>query len=89
MAQQPTVLTETYRGHSIDADASPSGQLWTWGYLIDGKIQGGPPASSAKLPDAAAALNRALISARARVDEMAGPEPEKPAKAPKPVQRRP
>jgi hypothetical protein len=61
--------TETYLGHTIDADAEEDRPgRWGWSYLIDGRISS--VSKIRLLPDAEAALRQALAAARARVDEM-------------------
>lgn len=60
--------SETYRRHKLDVSAYElRAGVWTWGYLIDGTVEG-RCRTGAELPNADAALKRALLAARARAD---------------------
>lgn len=61
---------EKYRGHKIDVSADElRAGVWSWGYLIDDTIDG-RCRTGAELPDAEAALRRAMLAARARAHEL-------------------
>jgi hypothetical protein len=61
----------TYRGHEITVYVTEERHgVWSWSYWIDDVKLGGKSVPGAYLMDPDAALRRALLAARARVDEL-------------------
>ena len=58
---------ETYLGYDLVLTAQEMSRGWSWGYLIDGGIRG-INRFGTEMPDAEAALGRAMRAAHAKVD---------------------
>ena len=60
---------ETYLGYDLVATAQEMSRGWSWAYVIDGRIRGINRVGT-EMPDAEAALVRAMRAARQRVEQL-------------------